>query len=294
MQQENVTLKDEEIAQLRFDKEALENKLRKYASHCQRLEEEKAKILNVLRSCNEQDISSNDISRSVVRLCDKLASLEEECDALSKTEKRASSYLVEIDGLKKENDNLQGQVAELIDKVTKYEFTQEELRQRTESLCREKDALLESLQRMNGESDAAQSGATQKVRYLEQENLQLMIDLKAAKKNLQKAKSELNHYRITSVMNDNTNLSSSGSKHESSKVSVPTKKHSHQESLDKENERINMTINTFAAAAPSVTRDFATKRKEDSSNNPSLRIAPPILSEALEENNDNTQECKQS
>jgi hypothetical protein len=45
---------------------------------------------------------------------------------------------------------------------------------------------------------------SRQVRYLEQENLQLMIDLKAIKKQLQNAKAELNMLRANKALDDDT------------------------------------------------------------------------------------------
>ena len=123
-------LEDTALTKLRFDKQALENKLRKYIAYCQNLEDKRVGILQVLRSTTLEDVDDNDIEKAVVVLCDKLASLEEECDALAKSENRASSDLVELDKLQIQNSSLTCQVSEhqnKIDKLVKLELEQKDL-----------------------------------------------------------------------------------------------------------------------------------------------------------------------
>ena len=123
------SLEDGSITELRFAKEALETKLRKYLSHCQRLEEEKASVLEVLRSSQQGASFDGDIPKSVVSLCDKLASLEEECETLSKSGNQASFYLSEVEQLRELNRSLQSQISDSSKRVDRLAQSEIELKE---------------------------------------------------------------------------------------------------------------------------------------------------------------------
>jgi len=182
---------DSELTKLRFDKQALENKFRKFAVHCQHLEDEKENILRVLGLTK----SSDDISSAIVTLCDKLASLEKECDSLAKSENRASSSLVVVDQLREKNAELQRQVSDYQKKIDTLVRDQVEYKELVASLRREQQELRGLADRARGSAENIENKKTADVRFLEQENLQLMTDLNATKKQLKNVRSELTMLR---------------------------------------------------------------------------------------------------
>lgn len=170
-----------EMNELRFDKEALGSKLRKYAAHCQRLEEDKSGIIDALRSCNRDHGDVGDINQAIVSLCDKLASLEQECETLTQAG-RASDHESDIQSLRNEN-------SVLAQKVTEYKVQLGTFKKEGAKLHQEFE---------NAHSDAKDTDSEKesKLRFLQQENLQLMLDLKSTKKQLQTAREDLDLLRM--------------------------------------------------------------------------------------------------
>lgn len=168
-----------EISELRFDKEALERKLRKFATHCQQLEDDKAGIVDALGSCNI-DVRDGDITEAVIQLCDEKTSIQE---AL---EKQKSNKAFE-----KEKKSLQRNIEKLTEKLGQLEHENVEL----------------EAQLQNAEKEMATGHSEEhreKLRFLEQENLQLMQDVKSTKRQLQAAREEV----VTLRMNVDQNPTS--------------------------------------------------------------------------------------
>lgn len=251
-----------ELAELRFGKEALESKLRKYAAHCQRLEEEKAEVIGVLRSSNALD--GDDISRAVVSICDKLASLEQECESFSKSETKATSNFLELENIRTQNLSLRSKLDQLLRKEA-------ELKEKLAARNRENLKATESTEM---ERD-------QEVRFLEQENLQLMTDLKASKKNLQKAKAELTILRLKQTNGDDRDLRSCSRRPRNKTDGVDSKiVHCQATTAEKEN-----TSNHKSVFSSVPKARLGSTRKE-----PYI----PGLGEHFPDSTENTQECKQS
>jgi chromosome segregation ATPase len=271
---------------LRFAKEALETKLRKYLSHCQRLEEEKASVLEVLRSSQQGASFDGDIPKSVVSLCDKLASLEEECETLSKSGNQASFYLSEVEQLREHNSSLQSQISDSRKRVDRLAQSEIELKESLTSLRLEQDELRVRADRAQGTAESLENEKSRQVRYLEQENLQLMIDLKAIKKQLQNAKAELNMLRAKALDDDTMDITSSSvappvPAQSRTKPKVKAERAPPSTPVDKENSENAGRI----ASAKSSKRGWGSSLK-------SRRT--PGLGESLEQSEENTQECKQS
>ena len=278
------SLEDGSITELRFAKEALETKLRKYLSHCQRLEEEKASVLEVLRSSQQGASFDGDIPKSVVSLCDKLASLEEECETLSKSGNQASFYLSEVEQLRELNRSLQSQISDSSKRVDRLAQSEIELKESLTSLRLEQDELRVRADRAQGTAESLENEKSRQVRYLEQENLQLMIDLKAIKKQLQKAKAELNMLRAKALDDDTMDISSvapPAPAQSRTKPKVKVERAPPSTPVDKENNENAERI----ASAKSSRRGWGSSLK-------SRRT--PGLGESLEHGEENTQECKQS
>jgi uncharacterized coiled-coil DUF342 family protein len=204
--QANVSSTDVELAEVRFEKEALETKLRKYAAHCQRLEEDRSGIIDVIKSCDKALMSSGDVHQAVMILCDKVASLEEECESISKGS-RSTNIAGAIDKLRRENDTLKASLATSRSSVENIGKPATELsKQLTDSqklltsISRERDELKKQVEEARGGANGAES----KLRFLEQENLQLMLDLKGKNKQLQRHREELEHLRLKSSVENPT------------------------------------------------------------------------------------------
>jgi hypothetical protein len=167
-----------EIDELRFHKEALENKLRKFAAHCQRLEDDKASMADALRSCNiDMEAHGNDISEAVFHVCDRLTSIENiETNGLS-LEKKMQSMLQTIDTMTQTERKLS-------ERLNQYRHEETEMKKQLESAKNEATS-----------NDSEEK--SEKLRFLENENLQLMRDLKSIKRQLQVAREELENLRLT-------------------------------------------------------------------------------------------------
>ena len=264
-------LEDTELTKLRFDKEALENKLRKYASHCQHLEQERANMLHVLRTTKISDLAQNDLGKAIVNLCDKVTSLEEECDSLSKSESRASSVVDEVGQLREQNRSLHSQLDESRKKTDRLQRAETEFKEELATLRRELEKLRRDATDSRTSAESIESQKTRQVKYLERENLQLMKDLKTAKKKLQSAKAEINALRLQD--SDNTTMELSALKGRlASDVALDAK----EELGDKES-----GANATKSPPPRASKS------------PPPRNAPG-LGQALPSCDDNTQECKQS
>jgi predicted RNase H-like nuclease (RuvC/YqgF family) len=221
-----------ETSQLRFNHNALETKLKKFASHCQRLEDEKDVILRVLKSTQRDSVIDNDISKAVVRLCDRVASLEEECEALSKKGSSGSSLLPDVEKLRIENAELRSKVTELKRKYEKHLKSEIELKEQVSSLRSDQDSV----------ADQKLDEYRRRVSFLEQENLQLMHDLKALKKKLSHAKAEVNMLKIKGTEDDTLD----SSKLASSEPSLQKSSRATRTPANKENASNRNVVNPHA------------------------------------------------
>lgn len=200
----------ENLTSLRFEKEALETKLRKYITYCKSLESDKTQIIDALRA-HRREVVDEDFAGAVVSLCDQLTSLEEECDALANAEGRASSYLVESERLKDQISSLKIELEESKKKILELNRIESDLTIRLKKAEANSAALRADQDKLR--SRAGGSGResvpekSRQVKYLEQENLQLMLDLKTAKKQLQSARSELDVLRMKALDDDTEDFS---------------------------------------------------------------------------------------
>jgi chromosome segregation ATPase len=195
----------ENLTSVRFEKEALETKLRKYITYCKALESDKTQIIDALRA-HRREVIDDDFAGAVVSLCDQLTSLEEECDALSRAEGRASSYLLESERLHEQISSLKIEVEQSQKKVMELTSVEAELTARLKKAEEKNVAVREDQEKLRsragGTGRESVPEKSRQVKYLEQENLQLMLDLKAAKKQLQTARSELDVLRMQTLDDD--------------------------------------------------------------------------------------------
>lgn len=177
-----------ETSELRFHKDALENKLRKYAAHCQRLEDDKAGMIDALRSCNiDMEAHRNDVSEAVYQVCDRLTSIEDIKENSLTLEKENRSTKEKMNEMVQTEHNL-------VEKLNQYR--------------RERTAMKKQLDSLKTEFAGANSEVMgKKLRFLEQENLQLMQDVKASKRQLQTAREEIESLRMNVEQNPTADFS---------------------------------------------------------------------------------------
>jgi len=296
----------DEMASMKFAKEALETKLRKYAAHCQYLENEKANIIDALTSVDGCDVHDGDISSAVVALCDKHSSLEEECEALMSAEKRASSHLSELDHLRETNSHLQTTASEAESNIARLVQSEADLTRKLND-AKEKVASLrserDSLKAERGSVANLESEKSRQVKYLEQENLQLMLDLKNAKKQVKSARGQLDAMRMK-VDDDDTEDLGSIAPHILNASRPESKDHQSVDSTqasptDKENAHLNdagyastdTSHGTESARKRRFTRPTLSSKKRRNTSTPGRAVG---LGEAGTVDEDNTGECKQS
>ena len=284
-----------ELSELRFDKEALESKLRKFASHCQRLEDEKASTIDALRSCDINFTHEDDINEAIITLCDQLAS------------KSARDSTGESERLKQENRSLMSKLEslsqsekQLTSTVTRYQVEIEELKR--------------SMRDSDDDASGVKSQMGRKLRFLEQENLQLMLDVKSSKKQLQNAREEVEMLRLNAV--DNQTMDFGNIDIDTTDTIELTEMVSKEINTVKSNDGTNKRIRNSAESlankrsrtkkqplveitnkidkencAPGRNSNRAILEKSNANRN---NIATPGLGEAATHDNDNTGECTQS
>lgn len=179
-----------ELSELRFDKEALESKLRKFAAHCQRLEDDKAGMIDALRSCKIDISDDGDINESIIALCDKVTSLEE----------TKSRQTVDSTALESLNRKLRST-------IEKAQESEKESLTRLESYKKKIHLLEKAMHDRNEDASGIRSDMGRKLQFLEQENLQLMLDNKSTKKQLQLAREEVEMLRMNAADNPTMDFS---------------------------------------------------------------------------------------
>mmetsp|Transcript_59860 Transcript_59860/g.147054 ORF Transcript_59860/g.147054 Transcript_59860/m.147054 type:complete len:2082 (-) Transcript_59860:233-6478(-) len=175
----------DELNQLRFDNEAIESKLRKYVIHCQRLEEDKAGMINSLQSCNvDLDSFHGDLNEAVIHLCDRLTSLDGQPN-----NNRA-------DILEDENESLRRQVEVYVQKEDRLQ-EQLDISRRDISKLKAQVAEARKVSASHIEKDS-------KIAFLERENLQLMEDMNAKESEVRAAHEEMESLRLRVSDNNST------------------------------------------------------------------------------------------
>lgn len=176
-----------EVEKVQDDLRQCENKLRKYVQHSERLENERKEVLEAVSSSGVEDIiGCSGVVDMVKSLCEKLSSLEEECDDLARSEKKAGEYLTELDALREKVSELETQVASYDECKERLERAQGKIAR----LVKEKEELEATAERAKGNVSELQSERRRQMQYLENENLQLGDELKKTKKQLAAAKAE--------------------------------------------------------------------------------------------------------
>jgi len=298
---------------LRFDKDALEKKLRKFAAHCQHLEDERASIIEAIRPCSKDNGNiEEDVVRGVVSLCDRLNSLEEECNALANAENRATSFLFDIETFREKNLALQTEISSFHQRIEKLLQSDAQLKSEVSKLRNQRDELHKLVEGTEGNADRLENETSHQIRYLEQENLQLMMDLKTIRKQVHKARAENTELRMN-ILDDATENSEGSSKNTQLKQAhhVRTDFSSQGKENSTENEVARMSQNS-STKDEKTTKLSTQKHQSGSAKHSSTPLgsshkrslygtgsnrkmkATPVLGEIGVSNDENTQECKQS
>jgi hypothetical protein len=296
-----------EISEVRFDKEALESKLRKFAAHCQRLEDDKAGTIDALRSCNIDLEYEGGINEAIISLCDKLAS-KPGCKSNTETER-----------LQRENRTLQSKIEILAQ-------SEETVAAKVADYQKEIQELKRTMKDANDDASGDKSEMGRKLRFLEQENLQLMLDVKSTKKQLQVAREELEMLRMNAVENptmdfgavdlgksDTIELSEmvkSGQKVSSAATSNENKRSRNSADSSVPNKSVTTPAKKRTRASKAALVESTNKIDKENGSIPgtkrqrlvlpksdtkSRNVAVPGLGEAAVQDSENTgEECKQS
>jgi predicted nuclease with TOPRIM domain len=273
---------DAEVSSLRKAKDNMENKLRKYVAHCERLEVEKSNVVEALKSF-QQDISvrpEEDYVEAIISVCDRLSSVEEECDALASVEERASSYLMELDRLRDDNSSLESAMAKTQERLLELTRSESQLaskwNQTSDEIAKlrlEKAELERMSENSKGSTQDLESVMNTKVQCLENENLQLHMGLKKAKKETQAVKAELAALQLGVDTDETEDLTGIFDKENKLLNGVTPKKPSSRK-------------NAFSSVKKSLRKKSVLK-----SSTPARRLR---LGEATEPVDDSTGECNQS
>jgi chromosome segregation ATPase len=288
-----------EVSELRFDKKALESKLRKFAGHCQRLEDAKAGMADALRSCNIELEHDGDINEAIISVCDKLASLEE---ANSR-----GTFSVDSDHehLQRENNTLQTKLQRLTESEDSLISNIAERQTEIEELKK----TMKTMEDTNDDASGVKSEMSRKLRFLEQENLQLMLDVKTTKKQLQVAREELEMLRMNAVDNSTIDFGTVVDLGTSDTIELTDMMKPGKKDTDAENRRSRSsadsskkrTVTSKGALAEStnivdkVNCAPGTKRQRITVPDKTKRkVAAPGLGEPAVQAGDDTGDCKQS
>ncbi|KAL3805856.1 hypothetical protein HJC23_007817 [Cyclotella cryptica] len=323
---------ENDVARLNDELKQCNLKLRKYVQHSERLEKERNGVMAVISSCNLDDIVGNNLEEMVSSLCEKLASIEEECNALANSEDMAAGYLADLDSLREKYADLESQLQfykttydELSASHEDCKISLKRAQEKITALTKDKESLQASHISAKGNITELQSEQRRQMQWLEKENLQLGDELKRTRKELIQTRAELDSLHKGSFGNDEateelfglSNLLESSSrqplapaKTALSSVKKTSEKKRHfsvtNDKSDKENLLNNSSIQVDTTRSP-----FTSAKKQRKSVNPfssvkkaSRKITKAISSDdspkhfALGEENDQTGEltsdCKQS
>lgn len=294
----------EENAKLKDDLQQCNERLRKYYQHCESLKEEKKNIEEAISSFKFDDISGNSLSEMVTSLCKKLRSIEEECDALANSEEKATEYLVELDTLREKHAELESQLL----RYDEYKANLEQAQRKISTLLKEQESLRKIAENAKGSVSELQNEKLRQLQYLENENLQLMEELKSTKRELQESKVELNAVQRNVFSGEATEeLQGLGEILESSRKHVSTKRAEESFCSDNDKENINNRMPRINSSMKSPLLSPSKKKRKSVNPFSSVKKAARRTRKALADDSpktfglgegdpteDATSECKQS
>jgi len=204
-----------EVNKLQDELRQCNSKLRKYVEHSERLEKDRRSVIEAISSCDVGDIVGDGMMEMVVSLCDKLASIEEECNVLASSHEKAAGkateYLAQLDSLREKYAELEKQVKIKDENDTKLATTLAECKtnlkkaeEKIAALAAEKETLAAAAANVKGNVSGLQSEHSRQLHHLSNENLQLGDELKRTKKELTQAKAELDAIQKNAFSSEQT------------------------------------------------------------------------------------------
>jgi hypothetical protein len=151
-------------------------------------------MIDAMKSCNIDTRGEDDINDAIISLCDKLTALEE-------TKSRRSS------GDSKSLESLREENIILLSKIKKAEEIKQQSHAKVKKYMEKIEELQITLEDTNENANGASSEMSRKLQFLEQENLQLMLDNKSTKKQFHVAREEVEMLRMNAVENPTMDFS---------------------------------------------------------------------------------------
>ena len=290
-----------ELEGLRSEKKALEKKLMKYVSHCQSLMDDKASMMDALRSCSIKIGDDSDPNDAVIALCDKYRE--------AKRSQAVSNENVSSAELENKNKVLIAQIKEMED-------AEREFSTRVAEYQKEIELLKVELSTATGCLEETIVTLKRELSTLREEALQAIQEKKNAKKKLQRVQAELEMMRMNASMDNPTvdftvsdlQLIDNGddsppmpttkertSTRATSSLSTSMQKESRLPLGDSTNARA--TLNQSGATksnSNNILNQNVEKSVLNSSSKPSLAPGLGEAGQAAMYEDENTQECKQS
>lgn len=188
---DNREILNRDIINLKDRNHALEKKLKKYLSHCASLEEERATVLEVIKSCVPGK-SSKDLNTAIIALCEKVNSLEDECSIQDEAKRKATVYLNELEHLKEKLNELELKYSESENRISVLSRSEKDLQIKLKYTREELLSLRQKHDDTERSTQESENDKSRQISYLERENLQLHKELKAAKGLLRNAANQAN------------------------------------------------------------------------------------------------------
>ena len=109
-------------------------KLRKWVEHSECFEKDRKGVLDAISSCKDlpKGVVGSSVGEMVSSFCDRLVSVEEECDELASSEQKAVEYLAKLDSLGEKYAELKSRLAKLDSLREKYAELESRVRDRVE------------------------------------------------------------------------------------------------------------------------------------------------------------------
>lgn len=268
---------------------ATEVKLRKYVKHCQNLEAEKGEIAATLEEFHPSiSVKKEGLANAVVSLCENFQASNEVSEQIKR--------------LRSNNSSLENSLSKAQDNVSTLIASEKELKSKLRktgkafvSLEKEHKEMRTMLENTKGNVSQLQSEKSRQVRYLEQENLQLMQELKSLKRSFKATKSELNSYKqgmMTTSNNDELPHPSSHSQQVQQEVVLSTSNSTSKTKVSspkRERERELDFLNESPFASLEESRRSSMGSASATAKETDISVA---VDKTVDE--DNTAECKQS
>lgn len=199
-----------EVENLREDLRKCEDKLRKYVKYSERLESDKKGIADAITDSGV-DVAGDDALEMVASLCERLISIEEECDALAGCEKKAGEHLNELHSLKEKYSKLESQVQSYEEGDKKLRTALDECKsnlkraqEKIAVLKKDKESLAEMAETAKKNISEMESAHRLQMQYLEKENLEVDSKLKKTRAELSEKKALLDTLQNGAFGNDQT------------------------------------------------------------------------------------------